>query len=225
MEKASTVLPSEIAHSFYVTYAFLMTTATITIIEALRTNSAKVRHVMNLETCISVVATFFYGTFVSMLNNPAVPIDYKKINDMRYVDWCITTPMMLLVLLIAFLHNNKLGAVSFASYIVVFILNFGMLGFGYMGDHQWLEKGMANFLGFSCFFLMFGYIFMKFVSPQYNFANYVLFFSFLVLWGLYGVVYFMSEINKNIFYNVLDLFAKCFVGLFLWAFYTNIFQF
>ena len=46
--------------TFYITYVFLLTTATITFIEALRTKDAKVRHILNLETCISVVASFFY---------------------------------------------------------------------------------------------------------------------------------------------------------------------
>ena len=34
-------------------------------------------------------------------------IDYEKINMNRYVDWAITTPIMLLVLVFAFLYNNK----------------------------------------------------------------------------------------------------------------------
>ena len=53
-----------IDNSFYITYVFLMTTATITFIEAIRTDDNKVRHILNLETCISVVAAFFYGKFV-----------------------------------------------------------------------------------------------------------------------------------------------------------------
>ena len=48
-----------IDNSFYITYVFLMTTATITFIEAIRTDDKKVRHILNLETCISVVAAFF----------------------------------------------------------------------------------------------------------------------------------------------------------------------
>ena len=44
--------------TFYITYAFLMTTATITFIEAIRNRDSKIRHILNLETCISVVAAF-----------------------------------------------------------------------------------------------------------------------------------------------------------------------
>ena len=48
-----------VKYSFYLTYAFLLTTGTITFIESMRTSIPKVRHILNLETCISVVAAFF----------------------------------------------------------------------------------------------------------------------------------------------------------------------
>ena len=61
----NSIKTTELVHSsFYITYVFLMTTATITFIEALRTNDNKIRHILNLETCISVVAAYFYGKFV-----------------------------------------------------------------------------------------------------------------------------------------------------------------
>ena len=53
-----------VKNTFYITYAFLMTTATITFIEAIRTKDMKIRNILNLETCISVVAGFFYTKFV-----------------------------------------------------------------------------------------------------------------------------------------------------------------
>ena len=40
-----------VKNTFYITYAFLMTTATITFIEAMRTKDPKVRNILNLETC------------------------------------------------------------------------------------------------------------------------------------------------------------------------------
>ena len=64
--------------TFYITYVFLLTTATITFIEAMRTKDAKIRNILNLETCISVVAAYFYGKFVDDIEKEGV--DYKKIN-------------------------------------------------------------------------------------------------------------------------------------------------
>ena len=52
-----------VKNSFYITYAFLMTTATITLIEALRTKNPKIRNILNLETCISISDWFGYTFF------------------------------------------------------------------------------------------------------------------------------------------------------------------
>jgi hypothetical protein len=54
--------------SFMVVYSILMTTATITLIEALRTKDPEIRHVMNLETCISIVAGYYYSIGVKLQN-------------------------------------------------------------------------------------------------------------------------------------------------------------
>ena len=60
--------------SFYLTYVFLLTTGVITFIEALRTPIPTVRHIMNVETCISVIACYFYGLFV---------VEIKKSQEQR----------------------------------------------------------------------------------------------------------------------------------------------
>lgn len=207
--------------SFYITYAFLMTTATITLIEALRTQDAKIRNILNLETCISVVAAFFYGKFVSMFENKQA--DYATINYTRYLDWSITTPIMLLVLVLALLYNNKGGSLNFWHFLAILGMNYGMLGSGYLGEIDVMNKTTANGLGFVFYAGLFYFIYQKYVAKQYNFDNRMLFFAFLFLWALYGVVYFMNEVHKNVFYNVLDLFSKCFVGIFFWAYYTKVF--
>ena len=55
--------------SFYLTYVLLLTTATITFIEAMRTKNATVQHIMNLETCISIIASYFYSVFNDKINH------------------------------------------------------------------------------------------------------------------------------------------------------------
>ena len=84
--------------SFTITYILLLTTATITIIEALRTTNPLVRHILNIETCISVVAGYFYSIFVAQIDKYSFEkkeIDWSEIKKTRYIDWVITTPMML----------------------------------------------------------------------------------------------------------------------------------
>lgn len=210
-----------VKNTFYITYAFLMTTATITFIEAIRNKDSKIRHILNLETCISIVAAFFYGKFVLDLEKS---LNYEEINNTRYVDWAITTPIMLLVLVLAFLYNNKEGSLSFAKYVIILILNYAMLGFGYIGEIGILNKPLANTFGFVSFAAMYYYIYRHFIQKRNNFDNKLLFALFVVLWALYGVFYFMDPVTRNVGYNILDLLSKCFVGIFFWAYFTKIFK-
>lgn len=206
--------------TFYITYAFLMTTATITFIEAIRTKDSKVRNILNLETCISVVAAFFYARFVQEIKEG---VDYKTINVTRYTDWAITTPIMLLVLVLAFLYNTDGGPMKFVSYLIILFFNYIMLGFGYLGEIGFMDKNYANTMGFIGFFGLYYYIYITYISGKGNSDNKILYWTFFILWIFYGVFYFMDETTRNVGYNILDLLSKCFVGIFFWAYYTKVF--
>ena len=210
-----------ISNTFYITYAFLMTTATITFIEAIRTKNPKIRNILNLETCISVVAAFYYGQFVDDLQEG---VNYEKINLTRYVDWSITTPIMLLVLVLALLFNNKKGAMKFSNFLIILFFNYVMLGFGYAGEIGMLDKTFANILGFGGFAGLYYFIYDKYIKNYNNKDNNLLFLSFLVLWAMYGVFYMLDDVTRNVGYNVLDLLSKCFVGIFFCAYYTGVFK-
>ena len=212
-------------NSFYLTYVFLITTGTITFIEAIRTKVPEIRNILNLETCISIIAAYFYGEFVKKLNEnkDKEQVDYKKINETRYLDWSITTPIMLLVLVLAFLYNSKGGRLNFFTFLLILFLNYGMLYFGYLGEQNVMERNKANIIGFIFFFALYFFIYITFLHNNYNFDNLILYLTFLILWTMYGVLYFYDEVTKNVGYNVLDLFSKCFVGIFFWAYYTKVF--
>jgi bacteriorhodopsin len=124
---------SLVINSFYITYIFLITTSVITFIEALRSPIPQVRHILNLETCISVIAGYFYGLFIEQINktknnnqskkelvkdkniNSVDDLPLEKINNMRYSDWVITTPFMLLALSMLLGYENKID-VHFSSF-------------------------------------------------------------------------------------------------------------
>ena len=208
-----------VKYTFFITYAFLVTTATITFIEAIRNKDPKIRHILNLETCISIVAAYFYGVFIKKINVPG-KINYKQINVNRYVDWAITTPIMLLVLLLAFCYNLKKNVV-FWKFLIVLVLNFAMLTFGYMGETGKMNRKMGNILGFVFFIGLYYYIYANYIQGQSMFDNQMIYWSFFIFWLLYGVAYWFKERQKNISYNILDLFSKCFVGIFFWAYFTK----
>lgn len=205
--------------SFYITYVLLLTTGTITLIQALRTKIPMVQHIMNLETCISVVAGYFYSVFHEKVKKMK-EINWKEITRIRYVDWAITTPMMLLVLSLVLSFNSK-TVIKLHWFVLTVFFNYLMLYAGYVGETG-QDKMMASILGFLAFFLTYGLIFVNYVLPKRNMDNTVIFSLFVIVWSMYGVVYHFEEEKKNIAYNYLDLISKCLVGIGLWIYYTKI---
>ena len=213
-----------IAFSFQMSYIIFLTTATITLIESLRTNIPMVRHIFNLETCVSLVAGYFYSLFLDKLKKceeQNKKIDWKEISELRYTDWVITTPMMLLVLCCTLAYNSKTKVMLFPI-TVILLLNYAMLGLGYLGEINSLDKMTAWSISFFSFFAMFGTIYYYFIHPKQRYVNYILYTFFLVIWSIYGIVYFFQEETKNIWFNVLDVFSKCIIGLGLWVYFTKI---
>ena len=218
--------------SFYITYAFLMTTGTITFIEALRTTDPHVRNILNLETCISIVAAFFYARFMTELYEDA-PEQPQEENDLteeqhasiirtRYIDWSITTPIMLLVLLMVLVRNDATKTVPLVKYAVILALNYAMLGLGFLGETGQIPLLASNAAGFLSFAGMFAYIHRNFVRAQFD--DKLVFWLFAGVWSLYGVAQLLHPTSRNLAYNGLDLVAKCFVGIFLWAYFTRVFR-
>ena len=208
--------------TFYITYAFLLTTATVTFIEAIRTSDSNIRHILNLETCISIVAAFFYSQFMEKIKDTKdKELNFKEINITRYTDWAITTPLMLLVLCLVFAYNNK-TTLHGSYYLIILFLNYCMLLIGYIGEIGYMDKRFAQFIGFLAFIILYGLIYFIFIYNQFNFDNHMIFWAFVIFWAGYGILYDLKEESKNVGYNILDLFSKCFVGLFFWAYLTKV---
>ena len=210
--------------SFYITYAFLLTTGTITFIEAMRNRVPAIRHILNLETCISIVAAFFYSQFMKKVNDATKAgkeVNFREINMTRYTDWMITTPIMILVLCLVLGYNNN-TTVRADFFLLLLLVNFAMLGAGYLGEVGITTRKVGGGLGFVFFFLLYGLIYMRYLAGNYNFDNQIIFWAFTVFWAFYGVFYYLDEKTKNVGYNVLDLFSKCFVGIFFWAYLTGV---
>tara|TARA_B100000902_G_scaffold395060_1_gene452755 strand:- start:697 stop:1368 length:672 start_codon:yes stop_codon:yes gene_type:complete len=216
---------SLVKNSFYFTYIFLITTGTICFIESLRNPNPKIRHIMNLETCISVVAGYFYGLFVDKINkaekennNHELPLE--EINDNRYTDWAISTPLMLLVLCLVLGLENK-HIVNFWKFLFILLLNFLMLGSGYIGELGILSKTNANIIGFIFFTFMFGTIWNTYMKNKRTINSIIVYVLFVILWAFYGVFYQTDTLTKIFGYNILDLLSKAFIGIFFWLYLTK----
>jgi len=207
--------------TFNLTYVALITTGTLTFIEALRTDDPRIRHIMNIETVISVIAAYFYGTFIEHIKDKE--IDYDKINRTRYTDWSLTTPFMILGLELVLTYNTN-SSLKLSDFIIPFILNYIMLTFGYLGEINNISRINAAIGGFIFYALLFYFIYYKFIRNKKNSQNMIIFFIFVVFWGIYGIVYLLDSRIKNITYNILDIFAKCFVGIGFWMLLVKMFK-
>lgn len=224
IEKKVNPVQYYVKFSFSITYIFLLTTATITFIEAMRTNVPTVRHVLNLETAISLIAAYFYSLFldkISVYEKEDRKIDWADITSTRYIDWSMTTPLMILALCLI-LSQNIGKSITIQVILTIIILNYIMLYLGYLGESGSMDKLIACILGFIAFFGLFYIIFCEYVVPKSNSSNYILFGVFVSIWLFYGVFYMMTETYKNIGMNVLDCLAKCCFGLGIWAYYSKI---
>jgi len=202
-------------YSFYVTYVLLLTTGTITLIEALRTKNQIVRNVLNLETCISIVAAYFYNLFITQLN------DNSDITGLRYMDWFITTPMMLISLILTIQMQYGIKFIHLKNIICVMAMNYAMLLCGYLGEMGIWNKVYSNLIGFVFFIGLFTYIYKTFIQ-KYSFVSYAILWTYVGIWTMYGIVYFLPYDEKMLGYNVLDLMAKCLMGIFLWLYFAKI---
>jgi hypothetical protein len=173
---------------------------------------------------IELVVQFFEGTFYFWL-----AFNFTKVLNVtpkRYIDWVITTPSMLITLMIYLIYlgervKNKTNELDFFTlfknnlniFIPVLLLNWLMLLFGYLGEMNIIPVLLGVFLGFIPFLIYYYIIYVNYVTQKGS-GN-LLFWYFLFFWSLYGFAAVLHYYIKNSFYNILDLFAKNFFGIFL----------
>jgi bacteriorhodopsin len=209
--------------SFAFCYLILFGTAAITFIEALRNSNVHARHILNLETAVSLTAGLVYGWFRNMTNSH--DFNYKNLTNYRYIDWAITTPMLLLILLL-FINFHSNSNLHFSIFALVVILDFAMLLFGYMGERELMNKRLAQTCGFIALALILYVIYnssLKQLKFSKNKAPFILFIIFGIIWSMYGIAAEMDDRTKNLLYNVLDIISKVFFGIGLWGYYGGVF--
>jgi hypothetical protein len=173
---------------------------------------------------IELVVQFCEGMFYYWLAYNSTKI--LNVTPTRYIDWVITTPTMLITLMIYLIYLNKkeenktnelelftLLKDNSHVFIPVVILNWLMLLFGYLGEMRIIPVLLGIVLGFIPFLIYYYMIYVNYVTQ--NTTGYLLFWYFFCFWSLYGVVAGLPYYLKNAFYNILDLFAKNFFGIFL----------
>jgi bacteriorhodopsin len=175
---------------------------------------------MLLEVFVQFIESLFYIHWFFNFKN------ILNVTPTRYFDWAITTPTMLvnLIFYLIFLqqfNNNTssnlnffdLFSQEFDNIIIILLLNWLMLLFGYLGEISLMPVLLAVGLGFIPFLIYYYIIYKKYALLSED--GFKIFIYFFVFWSLYGIAAILPYNIKNICYNFLDLFAKNFFGIFL----------
>jgi bacteriorhodopsin len=172
--------------------------------------------------------------------------DVSKLASIRYYDWIITTPLMLLSMIVYMKYleststqsdstqsdstqSDSTQSDSTQSDSPVRLTEF-------IKTHR---CDIARIFGFNLLMLYFGYLgetnaIDKWTSTLFGFFFFALawnkvysfasktdigknvYFPLLVIWSIYGIAALADDTTKNNVFNVLDLFSKNFFALFLY---------
>ena len=175
------------------------------------------KDLLKVELGVQVVEFIFYILLIYYFSRVS-----KNITPFRYIDWSITTPLMLITLS-AFLKHNGNNSTNLRDFLFkhkesivkIVVLNVSMLAFGLIGEFGYLTPLLSTALGFIPFALNFQYIKDTFLLDDQDQIKKYLFYWFVFFWAMYGVFPLMKYTYKNIGYNLLDIFSKNFFGIFL----------
>lgn len=218
--------------SFYFAYIFLAGSSALTAFEVFSyfpSPYQPLKYILAIETTVNIIASVAYNNLLTFINPP----NYGSLTQFRYLDWFATTPLLLIsfTLYLQYLKNtpqttdsqdskdddNKnISTVQFqySRIGVIILLNFIMLVFGYLGETGYINHTLGCFLGFIPFIALFWYIWQWYGDIV---KNKWIFTIFIIVWSLYGIVYFLPNKAKNMSYNILDVIAKVGFGLLIWA--------
>ncbi len=180
------------------------------------------KDLLRTELGVQIIEFVFYIWMIYNFSN------IKNITPYRYFDWIVTTPVMLLTLTAYLDKNSYTGLIDYikqnSNFVIKIVsLNLLMLIFGLVGELNLFDYNISIGIGFIPFIYYFKMIYDKYIYKQESTNDRKgLFYFFAIVWTLYGVVAFLPYEQKNISYNILDLFAKNLFGLILvYVVWTN----
>ena len=162
-------------------------------------NEILLRDVLALETVVQIVEAIFY-TYIAYSTST---IDTTLVTPMRYFDWAITTPTMLVSTIMfmeytkqvekkvdteniqtgmQFIKENKENVTKIVVY------NALMLLFGYLAETNSINKYIGNVAGFFFFGLTFYTVYSNYAyTNNTTTTNQILFNLMLVVFFMYGI--------------------------------------
>ena len=215
--------------TFFTAYIALAGTTVITFLAALGdnfdANTNNLKYSLISETCVNIIAGLTYTYVMNLLDGKGLSLN--KVTPIRYIDWFLTTPLLLLSLVLLLTHYDNKGRrekdptfvnkkPNYKGLAYIIPLNFLMLIFGYLGETRRMDRMWALYLGFAAYTGMFVGIYQEYIKDSEYSGAKAVYAAFTVVWLLYGVAYLLDTEYKNIAYNFLDIVAKAGFGILIW---------
>ena len=182
-------------------------------------NIEVLKTLLKIETIVQLIELTFYIWYSYNFHSVAEATFY------RYYDWMFTTPLMLFTTTVYYDYQSKSEKEKEEMSVQAFIqenwkelltigaFNFIMLLYGYLYEINVIDLVTSTILGFAGFAGSFYVMYDKFASKSTK--NLPLYLFMLIVWSLYGIAAMFTPAWKNISYNILDVIAKNFYGVFL----------
>ena len=172
------------------------------------------KDILKLEFGVQIIEFIFYSWMI--INFELI----KNITPYRYLDWLITTPTMLITLIAYLSNKDNSNLKEYVSKNKVFIfkmvtLNIAMMLFGLAGELNYIDFNTAIIIGFIPFIYYFKMIYDKYLINNTENNKIRIYLFFFIIWTIYGIVAFLPYEQKNISYNILDLFSKNLFSVYL----------
>jgi len=183
----------------------------------LKGSDVVLKEILAIENIVQIIEFTFY-LYIASYNT-----DVNRMGSIRYIDWFVTTPTMLFTTIVYMEYNNvknkgelldvkKFIHLNKMKMYKIFVNNFFMLVCGLLVELDILNMYLGISIGFYFFYQTFKIIH---TYTKNNIINDKLYTFLVIVWGLYGFAAMLSNKNKNISYNLLDLVAKNFYGLYI----------
>jgi len=178
--------------------------------------------ILNEILIIDLIVQLIQGLFYIYIYYSLKTMSNNIITSHRYVDWVITTPIMLLSTILFMEYESNPDKKIVAKNVIIDhkdiiirlgIYNFMMLLFGFLGETDILSKSISTPIGFIFFGGTFFTLWDNFGYKTKGSRE--LFYFMFVVWGLYGVAANIPVLEKNISYNILDLISKNFYNMYI----------
>lgn len=217
------IIPASLSTSFKFTSFILLIAAIVTFIGWYLVKGRVQRRILLIEYIISSIAAtvYFFINYALKKNiEQGEPINWVNVVKLRYLDWAITTPLLLGALSLVLSYKSPVDF-NIVTMITVIILDYIMLFFGYLGETGSINRMAACALGFVPMIILFfllanTYLFNTVPDPSP--LKQIVFYLYLILWAAYGVVYMFNNVaERNTLMNYLDALAKGGIGLGLTA--------